>query len=205
MRERLIALDQHLCHLEAMKPSGHFEDIPDRRRYTDMAIVAAIFSPVVGLFVSMGVKSDSVGFAGWIAAILAALIGGLLVFLIYRKKQVFVPDPSPPIVLSEAEIEAQAKAKAKWERIERQWWYRYPVAGLVFFVAWFLVEAKPHLWWLAAIAVIYGLVLAKELGFLALIGLACIAGYWILQGVASLPVSVAVIIGALIIASAVSK
>lgn len=69
----------------------------------------------------------------------------------------------------------------------------------------FLVDAKPHLWWLAAIAVIYGLVLAKELGFLALFGLGCIVVLWIFQGIASLPVSVAVIIGALIIAGAVSR
>lgn len=188
-----------------MKPSGHYEDFPDRQRYTDMAIVAVLFLPVVGLFVYMGIESASAGFVGWIAAIVAALLGGLMIFLIYRKKQVFVPDPPSLIVLSEDEIKAQAETKAKWERIEKRWWYRYPMAGLAFFGAWFIVQTKPQLWWVAAIAVLYGLVLAKELGFLALFGLACIAGYWILQGVASLPVSVAVIIGALIIAGAVSK
>lgn len=189
-----------------MKPAGHHEDIPDRKRYSDLAIVAVLFSMPAGSFVMMGLESSGeAALTAWSAAAIATLLGCLIGFLIYRKKQVFVPDPPAPIVLSDEEIKAQAESKAKWERIEKQWWYRYPLAGLVFFGAWFLVETKPGLWWLAAIVAIYGLVLAKELGYLVLIGLACLVGYWIFQGIASLPVSVAVIIGALIIASAVSK
>ena len=144
----------------------------------------------------------------WIAAAFA-LIGGLIVFLIYRKKQVFVPDPPKPIVRSEEEIKADAEAKAKWERIEQMWWYRYPVAGLVFVGAWLLWEYRPHLWWVSAIGVVYGLVLAKEVGLLAfylsLGGVGIYLATAIFQGLATLPVSAAIIIGAIIIASAVSR
>lgn len=193
-----------------MKTAGHYEEIPDRKRYSDLAIVVILFSMPVGLFAIMGFESSGeAALTAWSAAAIATLLGCVIGFLIYRKKQVFVPDPTVPIVLSEDEIKAQAESKAKWERIEKQWWYRYPLAGLVFFGAWFLVETKPNLWWLAAIVAIYGLVLAKELGYLVLVGLVFLAGLWLFQGVfqgiASLPVSVAVIIGALIIAGAVSK
>ncbi len=186
--------------------SGHSEDIPDRRRYVDLGIVTALFAIPTALFISIGLKSSGESaVVAWVTTIGFILSGFLIGLLVYRKRQIFVPDPPVPIVLSEDEIKAQSEAKAKWDRIAKQWWYRYPMAGVTFFGAWFLVDAKPHLWWLAAIAVIYGLVLAKELGFLALFGLGCIVVLWIFQGIASLPVSVAVIIGALIIAGAVSR
>lgn len=185
---------------------GHYEDIPDSRRYVDLGIVILLFAIPTTLFIWMGFESpvESRGLARG-AAFAFLLLGVCLGFLVFRRTKAFVPDPPAPIVLSEDEIKAQAEAKARWERIEKRWWYRYPMAGLLFCGSWFLVETKPQLWWVAVCAVIYGLVLAKELGFLALFGLACIVGLWVLQGIASLPVSLAVILGALIIAVAVSK
>ena len=174
-----------------------------------MASVVVLFSPVVAVFVSMGIGSKDAGFVGWLAAGVAAFLCALIVFLIFRKRQVFVPDPPPPIVLSEDEINANAEAQAKWERIEAAWWYRYPMAGLAFLSAWFLMEWRPNLWWLSVIAVLYGLTIARELG--AVVLYVALAGFGIyivvaaFQGVASLPVSVAIIIGAVIIAAAVGK
>jgi hypothetical protein len=193
-----------------MKPTGHYEDIPDRKRYKDLAIVAVLFAMPASLFFSMGVESSGeAALTAWSAAGVATLCGCLIGFLIYRKKQIFVPDPPAPIVLSEEEIKAQAEAKAKWDRIERQWWYRYPMAGLMLLSAWFVVEMKPNFWWVAVVLVIYGLILAKELGYLVLVGLVFLVGLWffqgVFQGIASLPISVAVIIGALIIAAAANK
>jgi len=189
-----------------MEPGGHYEEIPDSQRRTDVTIVAIIFSIMVGVSLIFALNSagKDAGIA-YGAAIVFALIGTLLGFNVYRKRQIHIPAPFKPRVISEDEIAAQAESAERWKRIEKKWWYRYPFAGLMFFGAWFLVETKPGLWWLAAVLAIYGLVLAKELGYLALFGLACLLGYWLLQGIASIPVSVAVIIGALIIASAVRK
>lgn len=92
---------------------------------------------------------------------------------------------------------------------------RWTIAGACFFGAyfWFFDSADRNAGVLSASAFILGLVFARELGlwFLGLgawlIGLAVVFGIgWALfAGVAALPVSVAVIIGALIIAGAVSK
>lgn len=189
-----------------MEPDGHYEELPDSQRRTDVAIVAVIFSIAAG--VSLVLAHNSAGTDANIAygaALVFALIGALLGFNVYRKRQIFIPAPPSARTISEDEIAAQAESAEKWRRIEGKWWYRYPLAGLMFFGAWFLVETHPGYWWLASAAAIYGLVLAKELGYLVLFGLACVMGYWLLQGIASIPVSVAVIIGALIIASAVRK
>lgn len=60
--------------------------------------------------------------------------------------------------------------------------------------------------WLSVGLLILTVALARELGFWLLgIGVVCLIGWALLSGVAALPVSVAVIIGALIIASAVGK
>lgn len=192
-----------------MKPSGHYEKFSDRQRYVDIAIVTVAFAPVVWLVVIMITKSEPGVLVGWITAVAAALLYGLIVFLIYRKKQVFVTDPPPQIILSDDEIKANAEATAKWERIEKMWWYRYPVAALAFGGAWFVWEWRPHLWWVSVIAVLYGLVLAKEVGLLAfylsLAGIGIYLATAIFQGLATLPVSAAIIIGAIIIAGAVSR
>ena len=58
------------------------------------------------------------------------------------------------------------------------------------------------MWWLAAIAVVVALFQARELALIVIIG---ISAYWLLVGIASLPVSAAIIIGALIIASAIRR
>lgn len=189
---------------------GHYEDIPDRRRYVDLGIVILLFAMPITLFIGLGFDSPGESRLMIWSIVGAFILSGFTVcFFVYRKKKVFIPDPPQPVVLSEAEIKARAEAKERWERIEKRWWYRYPLAGMMFLGAWFLVDTKPQLWWVATCAVIYGLVLAKELGFLALFGLACIVGLWIfqgiVQGISSLPVSLAVIIGALIIAVAVSR
>lgn len=85
---------------------------------------------------------------------------------------------------------------------------RYAIAALCFYGAYFFAfESNDRRAGLAAVcAVIVGFVFAREIG-LWILGLSIIVGIgWALfAGIAALPVSVAVVIGAVIIASAVGK
>jgi hypothetical protein len=103
----------------------------------------------------------------------------------------------------DALIEQKGIEDAKiWEEREKQWWFRYPLAALICVGAWWLSDIKPNLWWVSIIGAIYATVLAWELSALIL-GIGAI--YLLFQGMASLPVGVAIIIGALIIASAIKS
>lgn len=98
---------------------------------------------------------------------------------------------------------AKALAGADWlTRNEHKWWVRYPTAALLSGGCLWLVKAAPGLWWVAAIGAIYAAVLAREL---VLVLLAIGAVWWLSEGIAALPVSAAIILGAIIIASALRK
>jgi|GEM_PF-3078741 len=98
--------------------------------------------------------------------------------------------------------EEEESKRRKQEEFEDKWYFRYPMAGLCLWGAWYFLNEKQDKFWLAAFAVLGAVIFARELSvFLLLIGI----GYLLFQGIASLPVSVAVIIGAIIIASALKK
>lgn len=85
---------------------------------------------------------------------------------------------------------------------------RYTLAALLFWGAWYLAfeDTGRKSGWLAMFAVLAGFYFARELGkWLLGLGLLLGVGWLLFAGIASLPVSVAIIIGALIIASAVKN
>lgn len=159
---------------------------------------------IVGALVIGGFAFNDRAYLGW--SIVASVVGMLFVYYIFQHKRTFIPTPPDQIVLTDDEIVEKGEARAKWERIEKCWWFRYSIAGLMFLGAWFLFVTKPQLWWVSAVAVINGLVLlTREIRYLAVFGLVCIVALIAFSVIASLPVSLAVIIGALIIAGAVSR
>lgn len=83
-----------------------------------------------------------------------------------------------------------------------KWWTRYPVALGLVAAAWYLVEVKPGLWWLSTIFVISAAVYAREVSLIVL-GLALIIA--VISGLAALPLSLAVILGAALIAYGVCR
>jgi hypothetical protein len=111
--------------------------------------------------------------------------------------------------VTELTLEAQERKEAveretlqKAAEFEERWYVRYPIALLILWGAWYIFEKKPNAWWVAAIAAFAALYYARELALFALsIGLL----YALFQGIAALPVSVAIIIGAIIIASALKR
>lgn len=96
----------------------------------------------------------------------------------------------------------EAEAARRAAVMEDRWYFRYPLAALMLFGAWWIVGEKEKLWWLAILLVIVAAFQARELSLLILAG---VVVYLLFQGVAALPVSVAVIIGAVIIASALRR
>jgi len=90
-----------------------------------------------------------------------------------------------------------------WDRIWQTAWARYVSAALlIWFAIWFAQQdANGKHWWLPVAAFIYALIRAREIS----IGVLVLGGiYLIFHGIAA-PVSVAVIVGAMIIASAMKK
>lgn len=83
-----------------------------------------------------------------------------------------------------------------------KWWARYPWAALLLFAAWYLVDSKPHLWWLSAFFVLGAAGLAREVSLIVL-GLVLLVA--VISGLAALPLSLAVILSAALIAYGVYR
>jgi hypothetical protein len=83
-----------------------------------------------------------------------------------------------------------------------KWWARYPIALGMVAGAWYLVEQKPSLWWLSTIFVLSAAVYAREVSLIVL-GLGLLIA--VISGLAALPLSLAVILGAALIAYGVYR
>lgn len=117
---------------------------------------------------------------------------------------------------AKAALEAQDKALAEtrqagptaFDNFVASPWFRYPCAVALCGVAYYFAAESPskHSEWLAVAALVFAGICARELSR-GLLYLGLVVGFaWLLvSGLAALPVSAAIIIGALIIASAVQK
>ena len=101
------------------------------------------------------------------------------------------PRPLSPIELKEFQSRLHGSAAA-----------RYSIAVVLICGAIFISDAKPNAWWLGIFLALWAAVLAREISFLFILAG---GGYLLLAGLASIPVSIAIIIGALIIAAAVRR
>ena len=125
-----------------------------------------------------------------------------------------LPDaPGPPDRVSSRDIVRASAREPKWWDHEdfpysAPWWLRYPVSVVVFYVSyWAFFEWEKRAGWiLGLLLLIIGVGLARELLF-GFIAAALVGGIlWALGAVvAVLPVSLAIIIGAVIIAQALRR
>jgi len=183
--------------LAEREPLSVTEVIPlaERRRKTAVyiAIAAASCIAIWGVQYS----SDQLADCWWYAWPIALICG------IVALKERYTGTKT---VLTERGTAVQAQQQRETEHRHAEFfnrrWIRYPAAVLI---VWFAVEIwtqKPGAWWLALLALLYAAWFAREVA-----GVAIVLGgiYLLFQGIAALPVSVAIVIGALIIASALRK
>jgi hypothetical protein len=104
----------------------------------------------------------------------------------------------------EQRAEYHESRKKYWADLWRKPGVRYASAALLVLGAVLLLQGdgREKTWFLAAILFVYALIRARELSLLVL-GLGAV--YLLFIGVAALPISIAVIVGALIIAAAIRK
>ena len=113
-------------------------------------------------------------------------------------KEITTVIPAPP---SPEQIKAQQEADAKLYAFLNKWWVRYPLGACLLIGSVYLYDANPKRWLLSVILALFGLLAIREL---VLVGAVIGVGWLLIQGIASLPVSIAIIIGAIIIASAIN-
>ncbi|MBK7136773.1 MAG: LPXTG cell wall anchor domain-containing protein [Rhodocyclales bacterium] len=182
-----------------MKLHGHYEEIPEALRIKDAVTIVIVFALFAIILFLMGYVGESEAFFAWGGLLL--ILGVALGFYLYRKKQAFIHDPVIPVAPTEEELRAKAEADEKWDRAVKKWWFRYPMAVLFLVGAWFSPEWKPNSWFIPVLFVLGAIVSAWELALVGLgIGIAILA----FKALASLPVSVAIIIGAFIIGAAIT-
>jgi hypothetical protein len=113
--------------------------------------------------------------------------------------------PAARAAIERRENEKRAAKQANQKQLDHffaRWWVRYPLAGLVLWGAYLMYQDRPNKWMLPLAAVVAAMLMAKELSLLIL-GVAAVV--LLFKGIAALPVSVAIIAGAIIIASALKK
>lgn len=135
-------------------------------------------------------------------------VGGQLAYVLTTKRT-FVLSPEGAEAKKQDETPATAEPTPESIEVSRKFdeftagpLFRYPVAGLLGWIAWYVADSRPDIWWVSVVLVLFAAGLAREM---TLVVLAIGIGYLAFQGLASLPVSAAIIIGALIIASALKE
>ncbi|WP_447937677.1 hypothetical protein [Thermomonas fusca] len=111
-----------------------------------------------------------------------------------------VREPSPEVKAAAAAREQEELRKA--HEFESKWYFRYPMAALMAGGGIYLIVENERIWWLGALLCIVALFQAWEM---LLLGLLAGAIYLVFKGIAALPISVAIVVGALIIASALAR
>lgn len=138
----------------------------------------------------------------WWYAWLIALMGFGLFTSELLKSRIKVLTSAGEIEAKRLETQRQLKEDAsrrRYAEIENSWYVRYPVASLFVYGAW-ITEEKENQWWLSIGFLLMAAFFAREISLLVLVGVIL---YMLFQGIAALPVSVAVIIGAIIISNAI--
>lgn len=154
------------------------------------ALVAAI---ICGLILYAGAPAEV-----WFLAALPLLWGGIVAakYMVTREV-VEITEYGKQVAAQQTEEDLR-----RGQELDDKWYLRYPMAFLLLAGALWLVTERDNLWWLSIILVVSAAVYAREVSFLLLFAL---GAYLLFQGIAALPVSVAVIIGAFIIAGTVKK
>ena len=191
---------------ELKELSGTWVTYPnkDKRKNVKIALILGTLPIAFLIWTAYETKQNLMGEALFSIVIIGGILSLYIIPQLRPKKEFIL---SAAAISEKQRIDAvQAKKSAeereKWALVEEKWWYRYGVATLILVGAWCFYEYKPSLWWVSLIAVLAAMVYARELSIF-IIGL--IAIWFIGKGFASLSVTGAIIVGACIIAYAISS
>ncbi len=98
--------------------------------------------------------------------------------------------------------EQEAEECRKQEEYDDKWYFRYPIAIFMLYGAYWIINERENLWWAAILALLVAAFQAREVSLFLLAGGII---YLIFQVVSALPVSLAIVLGAIIIASSLKK
>lgn len=168
-----------------------FIPFPVRKKFALRALAGYFAISLVVLLLVLffpGLGDQASGFA--LAA--APAIGGVVMAARYLLTQYQVVQQEP-IHPTPSPLKAEPDV---FDRLLERWYVRYPLAGVVLWAAAYLMDVKDgKFWWLSVVAGLLAIVLMRELAFFMVTILAVVL---LFQGMAALPVSVAIIVGALI-------
>jgi hypothetical protein len=154
-------------------------------------------------------SSDQFSTYWWYAwPVLLPVVVGVGLYMLRSERVLSAAGQYARAQLDAAQAQVTAPRKARFEAVAGSGLVRYiGAAGCLYVAYWLTTDSTgKSTGWASLIWAVFALILARELGMWLLgIGLVIGAGWALFAGIAALPVSVAVVVGALIIASAVNK
>ncbi len=161
-----------------------------RKRKAGLMLAATILVP--GSVLWYVYAEDQLGWATF-ALLPFFLIGLWASYRYWRTAELRLPTPEA--------LAAEAQKQRNQAELEEMWYYRYPIAVILLVAAFYLLGERPQLWWMSAVLAICAAIQARELALIAVIAG---GGYMVVGGIASLPTSAAIILGAIIISAAIT-
>lgn len=172
-----------------------------RRERIISAIVVLLFLPpllsIPATWIAEKLELNSTLVVAWI--IISYAISIHVAWKTFREKEVI------ELVLAEKtpeEMDADKEAGRKFDEFFDKWWVRYPLGVVLLLVAGYLYDAHPNKWIWPLLIALFGVLALREL---LLVGIGIGAIWLLVQGIVALPVSIAIIIGAMIIAAAINN
>lgn len=161
-------------------------------------------------------EAEEIGAFDFGCAIVGCVIASYMLFRsiksLFRKQRSILTDEARERIERERQEEMAAIEPNEDELgFKSSWYIRYPLAVgclvLTFILADYAGDSEDEkfalaVWLWVAILGVFSLIYAREVSLLAL---GALLFYWFFKGIAALPISVAIVIGALIIASALKK
>lgn len=178
--------------------------VPLRERIV-WGLASLLFLPLL-LFIPLNWIEKVVSVPGtiWIAWIIVCYAIAIHVaWKTFRKKEAteLIPVEKSPEQI-QAEKAAAEEVDRKTNEFFDKWWVRYPIGIGLLWGAGYLYDAHPNKWIIPLLMALFGVLALREL---LLIGIGIGAIWLLVQGIASLPVSLAIVLGAIIIASAIGN
>ena len=182
--------------------AGEWVAIPSKVRYKKAGIATLVLLGLCAI-TSWSQHEEGQLQSSWSLMLIFVIPYFAYMVYVLTTKREFCLDPDGVVEKQKDEkVRAGNNFDRKISRTLSRVWVRYPLAGLILWGAFTVVSQENHIWWWPVLLALWAAWLARELSLIVLFIAIC---YALLKGIASLPVSAAVIIGAIIIASALRR